>query len=140
MRFLAGTSDIPRSRHWVTQQARTDGASTEALRVLALLTTEAVTNAVEHGPADGEIDVDVERHGRSVRVLVRDGNQRPPVLTRVPPSAAGGRGVMLIDMLAASWGVDYHPDGTKTVWFDVPLGAGGEATSESGPRPRAPER
>ena len=121
MRFVASTSGIPPSRHWVTERARRDGASPDALRVIALLTTEAVANAVEHGPPDGEVDVDVHGHDGAVRVSVRDASHSAPVLNKVPPTAAGGRGVMLIDTLAERWGVEYHPDGTKTVWFEVPL-------------------
>jgi len=34
-----------------------------------------------------------------------------------------GRGVQLVDLLAASWGVDAD-DAGKTVWFEVPLAPG----------------
>lgn len=104
----------------MTERARRDGVPPDAVRVIALLTTEAVANAVEHGPADGEIDVEVHRLDGGLRVAVRDASHSPPVLHEVPPTAPGGRGIMLIDTLSERWGVEYHRDGTKTVWFEVP--------------------
>lgn len=96
------------------------GASAHSMRITALLTTEAVANAVIHGPADGEIGVEVHVRDGAVRVEVSDDGTGMPVLREVAPTAPGGRGVMLIDRLSRRWGVDRREDG-KTVWFEVPL-------------------
>lgn len=125
MRFAADISRIPASRRWAVGLARAEGASEHALRLVALLTTEAVTNAVRHGPPGGEVRLDVRRDGGAVRVVVRDASPSLPVVQHVPPTAQGGRGVMLIDTLASAWGVERGPDGTKSVWFLVPLAADG---------------
>ena len=89
--------------------------------MVALLTTEAVANAVVHGPDDGPVEVDVVCTERSVRVSVTDASPMLPILRVVEPTAPGGRGVMLIDRLASSWGVDHAGRGGKTVWFEVDL-------------------
>lgn len=121
MRFAADLGHIASSRRWATSVARASGASPHAMRIVALLVTEAVANAVVHGPADGEVSVDVHVSDGAVRVSVTDGSDALPVVRDVPPSAAGGRGVMLIDRLARRWGVDRHARGGKTVWFEVGL-------------------
>ena len=110
---------IPASRRWVVDRAQEAGAGPGSLRIIALLASEAVTNAVQHSPEGGHVDLAVERREAAVRVSVRDDNPTPPVLLEVPPTAHGGRGVMLIDRLSDRWGVDPHPDGGKTVWFEV---------------------
>lgn len=115
---MADVQEIPRVRHWVVDRARACGAPEPVLGTVALLATEAVTNAVRHGPAGAPIDVDVRRGEGAVRVAVTDRSHAPPVLMHVGPTAPGGRGVMLIDRLAERWGVDPEPDG-KTVWFEV---------------------
>lgn len=55
MRFTADVARIPHARRWVVRQASGAGASAEALRIVALLASEVVTNAVQHGPAGGEV-------------------------------------------------------------------------------------
>ncbi|WP_199424155.1 ATP-binding protein [Actinotalea solisilvae] len=121
MRFVADPGQIAATRRWATSVARAAGASTHALRITALLVTEAVANAVIHGPEDGDVVVDVETRDGVVRVSVADASDALPVLRDVPPTASGGRGIMLIDRLAGDWGVERHPRGGKTVWFEVRL-------------------
>lgn len=123
MRFAADLHRIPECRRWAVEHARAEGATEHALRLVALLTTEATTNAVRHGPPGGEVRLELRRRGNRVRVSVRDASPSDPVVKHVGPSAAGGRGVMLIDTLADDWGVVHEPGGTKVVWFDVPLDA-----------------
>ncbi|WP_182111258.1 MULTISPECIES: ATP-binding protein [unclassified Actinotalea] len=120
MRFPADPAWISRSRRAVTREAQEAGASGHALRIVALLTSEAVANAVVHGPSDGEVSVDVLAHDGVLRVGVHDQSTRLPVRREVQVTAHGGRGVMLIDRLSRRWGVDRDPDG-KTVWFEVSL-------------------
>lgn len=115
---MADVHEIPRVRHWVVDQVRAVGAPESAVGTVALLATEAMTNAVRHGPPGGPVDVEVERADGVVRVAVTDRSPALPVVLDVEPTALGGRGVMLIDRLAHRWGVDPEPDG-KTVWFEV---------------------
>ena len=120
-------SSVPAARHWVLaayQRCCGPGVDTT---LLALLTTEAVANAVLHGrgevllelscssDADGRTD-DRAHHGADcragdgsggsvVRVAVSDGSPQAPVLRHTAPAGVGGRGVALIDALSSRWGV-----------------------------------
>jgi len=79
-----------------------------------LLVTELVTNAVRHsGPP---ITVSLECPGSgSVLLSVADGSDDLPQAEQVPLTAVGGRGVSLVDLLSAEWGVrHHHPGGTHT--------------------------
>lgn len=119
LRFTASLDCIPTSRRWVVDWAAQHGASVRALRTLALLTTEAVTNAIRHGPDGGEVTVRVSVDAAGWRVAVTDESPALPQRLEVDPRAGGGRGIMLIDHLAADWGVDADGGPGKTVWFRV---------------------
>ena len=80
---------------------------------LALIVSELVTNAVRHAepPVRLEIQADDER----VTVAVADGSPGRPVPRQAADDAEGGRGLPMIDLLAAETGVRPTPPG-KTVW------------------------
>jgi anti-sigma regulatory factor (Ser/Thr protein kinase) len=88
-----------------------------------LLVTELVTNAVRYGRAPLQLSVLV---GDDVlRVEVSDHEPRHPVVG--PPAdvwSEGGRGLLLVDAMSASWGVTSLPDGGKSVWFELPVEPG----------------
>jgi anti-sigma regulatory factor (Ser/Thr protein kinase) len=118
----AETSAVPLARHWASEVGTHRGLPADALGVLQLLVTEAVANAVEHGR--GPITVEITRPDGpgdpgTLRVRVHDTAARHPVLRHVGAMATGGRGVALIDQLAAGWGVHREPGPGKAVWFDV---------------------
>ena len=108
------------------------GSRPERLSVLALLTSEVVTNAVIHsglGLDDGEdvIKLVIQESARGVAVQVLDPGpgfdpQHPPPR----PPERGGRGLLLVDHLAARWGAGFPPEalGWFSVWFEVDLGPG----------------
>jgi serine/threonine-protein kinase RsbW len=110
-------------RRWVMDVLR--GAGTLGARdaeLVELLAGELLANAVVHGPDGGRIWVRATHDGTAVRVSVRDEGTALPRLKHPGPTAVGGRGVGLVDMLASRWGIeDAGPDG-KTVWFVVQLG------------------
>lgn len=83
-----------------------------------LLASELVTNALLHGKASISIEVLGVTNG--VRVAVTDEHPGLPALR--PPSREDehGRGLLLVEKLAARWGVDAHPPG-KSVWFELTL-------------------
>jgi anti-sigma regulatory factor (Ser/Thr protein kinase) len=106
------------ARHAVVGWARDAGATEQAEYVLALLTTEVVSNAVRHGPSDGHVEVVAERESDEFTVAVRDESPRRPVLRRQPATSGGGRGIHIVDCLADNWGVEATRDGKK-VWFSI---------------------
>ncbi|WP_432544644.1 SpoIIE family protein phosphatase [Kineococcus sp. SYSU DK002] len=81
-----------------------------------LVASEAVTNALVHGRGAVRLAVAVRDTG--VRLEVTDSEPATPVRRVVDLDALGGRGMQLIDALAADWGVRARLDG-KTVWVDV---------------------
>lgn len=119
LRFAARLDGVPTSRRWVSSWARQTGCPDACVRTIALLTTEAVTNAVRHGPDGGAVTVAVSTSRGRWRVAVTDESPRPPIVRDVEPWALGGRGVMLIDRLATTWGVEHVGRGSKTVWFEL---------------------
>ena len=82
-----------------------------------MLISELVGNAVLHAgtPAALRIVLDGER----VRVEVHDGSAHPLQPRSVGRDSTTGRGLLILDAVAESWGVDQIDDGGKTVWFKV---------------------
>ena len=90
----------------------------EVLDDVQLLVSELVTNAVIHAGSDVEIAVRLLND--AVRIEVVD---TAPVTALQPSSPEdedeSGRGLLLVETLASSWGVEPLESG-KSVWFEVP--------------------
>ena len=89
----------------------------ELVDVIELLTSEVVTNAVLHG--EGTVELDVTRVDRFIRVSVAD--EAVPLDIGPGPvnvEASNGRGLLLVESLSSSWGVEEIPSG-KRVWFEM---------------------
>lgn len=84
-----------------------------------LLVSELVSNALRH--ACGPLHLTLERVS-DLRCLVGDGASERPRPTDAGPDEENGRGLTLVDMLAARWGCEYGPVG-KSVWFELSGGA-----------------
>jgi len=108
-----------RARGFVVTALRRWGVGAD-LDVAQLLTSEIVTNAVLHGRTAVELVVAVSDD--RLRVKVTDHGAGSPTVLDSPWTDESGRGLMLVDALAASWGVD-RDEGSKGVWFEVPLSA-----------------
>jgi anti-sigma regulatory factor (Ser/Thr protein kinase) len=80
---------------------------------LVLVVSELVTNAVRY--AQPPLELEIEAGEDTVTVAVGDGSPGRPVPREAPDDAEGGRGLSLIDLLAAETGVRPSPPG-KTVW------------------------
>lgn len=87
--------------------------------VAVLLTDELVTNALVHG--GGRFCLDVEVRSDAVRVAVADRGAGEPRVLHPSGDREHGRGMAIVDALAASWGVD-REHARKVVWFELPLG------------------
>jgi anti-sigma regulatory factor (Ser/Thr protein kinase) len=83
---------------------------------LVLLVSEMVTNAVRHGTPPVLLEVASDED--TVIVAVGDGSAQPPLPRAADLDAEGGRGMALLDLLAARHGVRSDPPG-KTVWAAV---------------------
>jgi anti-sigma regulatory factor (Ser/Thr protein kinase) len=116
----ARPSSVRTARRRVVEHLRAHGASAEATRIVELLTSELVTNAVKYGPPDGVIRVEANAERGRLALVVSDDSPDAPV-ARVPdPGEPGGRGVELVRTLASEWGVTVHRGNGKSVWVRVP--------------------
>lgn len=87
--------------------------------VAQLLGSELVTNALQHGR--GRIDVRINRSPGQLFVSVEDESDAEPVVRSGDIDDEGGRGLLIVEMLASTWGVLRRGRGGKTVWFTLRL-------------------
>lgn len=105
------------ARGIVASECEDADTGTEATDSAVLLTSELVTNALEHGR--GSVSLTVDAGKLHVRVEVTDDEPEPPTLIDADPEAESGRGMFIVDALASSWGIEEKTDG-KVVWFELP--------------------
>jgi phosphoserine phosphatase RsbU/P len=98
-----------------------DGHATAGtIDIARVLVSELVTNAVVHAASRVEVEVAID--DVAVVVRVRDADTGPLVSRGGGTELdEGGRGFMLVDRMAQSWGTE-HSGGRKTVWFRLTLG------------------
>lgn len=100
------------------------GWPVDVLETVKLATSELVANAVRYG--DGPLVLVVDVRPETVRVEVHDtGAHRLPGPSRDSRhEGEGGRGLLIVDAVAARWGVSETalPPG-KAVWFEFGLTA-----------------
>jgi anti-sigma regulatory factor (Ser/Thr protein kinase) len=92
------------------------GFDAPTIEVAELLVSELVTNAVSHAHSAPVMRIDVTDD--VVRVAVQDASPGPVEVEDAPHDAPHGRGLLLVDSLAASWGWAPIPEG-KRVWFTL---------------------
>jgi anti-sigma regulatory factor (Ser/Thr protein kinase) len=102
--------------------AACDGQVPAAVRDdVLLLVTELVANAVRHGGVgpDQCLRIELRWWPRRVRVEVVDpGDNLARVRPRPITDGPGGWGLVLVERIAARWGVGHGAPGT-CVWFEV---------------------
>ena len=81
-----------------------------------LLASELVTNAILHARCAPELVVRLD--DTRLRIEVHDSSPILPARKRYGLYAGTGRGISLVDMLAADWGTTPAPHG-KSVWFEL---------------------
>ncbi len=100
--------------------SRLDGVSTPDVETTLLLVSELASNVVVHARTEFQVRVRTAGTPPHVRVEVTDTGPGAPVRGDAVLTAARGRGLQLVDSLAAGWGVEWTPDrSSKTVWFTV---------------------
>ena len=117
LRLPARLSSVAEARHAVQdtcQHLRGDTVSDATL-----LVSELVTNSVLH--VGGMITVAIECEEDRVAIAVGDSSTDEPVVRNPDPDDPHGRGMRLVDSVAARWGWRPATDGEgKTVWFSLP--------------------
>jgi anti-sigma regulatory factor (Ser/Thr protein kinase) len=95
-----------------------DAQQSNAVRDEAeLIVTELVTNAILHGRAPIRLTIVVDD---TIRLEVFDSDARVEgvVMQPIDPHRIGGRGLVLVDAIADTWGTIPHNDG-KTIWANL---------------------
>jgi len=108
---LANARDIVR--------ARLRDQPAEIVEIATLLTSELLSNALEHGSGKPVLALEVD--GSQLRIRVRD---EGPTVDLAPlavePTNERGRGLAIVSALATEWGVERCWDG-KVVWLSLNL-------------------
>ncbi len=92
----------------VVESALSGWQDDAAAQVAVLLTSELVTNAIVHASphaSDGRVGLTVDGDDELARIEVTDGYAVLPVVRGLRVDGTSGRGVMLLDLLAARWGI-----------------------------------
>ncbi|AXI76983.1 SpoIIE family protein phosphatase [Peterkaempfera bronchialis] len=91
-----------------------------------LLASELVTNALVHTDRDAMVTARLYRDGDGsarFRLEVEDDSDQWPTRRTPGEQAASGRGLMLVEALADSWGVEPRGSG-KRMWFELTAAPG----------------
>jgi anti-sigma regulatory factor (Ser/Thr protein kinase) len=122
LRTAGGPHAPARVRAWL--QATTDWLPHELECNLLLLCSELVNNSVLHGKArdSDTIEIELRTTETGLRAQVTDpGTGFAPTGRGRELDEPGGWGLVLVEQLAASWGVE-HDDRTR-VWFELQAAA-----------------
>ena len=120
-RTYSADSNTPNNaRHFCAKQLASAFDRTPDAQILVedveLVVSELVTNAVEAGPTYVVLLLDIHRD--HVRLAVTD-SAAGVARKRTPgPDSESGRGLMIVDRLTRTWGVDYLDRG-KRVWAEL---------------------
>jgi anti-sigma regulatory factor (Ser/Thr protein kinase) len=118
---------IPESAGRARRSARTmltDWRLTHLVEDVDLVVSELVTNALLHtGAGEGgeeKIRLELDLSGGRLTCRVVDSSPLPPMPEEAADTAESGRGLVLVEALAAEWDWEDLPDG-KAVWavFDL---------------------
>ncbi|WP_328496222.1 ATP-binding protein [Streptomyces sp. NBC_00414] len=117
----------PRAPRIARRTVRTalHGYVPELIDTAELLTSELVSNAVQH--SDGPVTVRLRTRDGVVRVGVMDNHPELPDPLPCTPDQGFGRGLFLVDALADTWGrypltTRSRTVGWKVVWFELVAG------------------
>jgi len=131
---MAEMSVMPRTSWHLASEAASAGLARAAARTflsgtegqgwdepaVLLLVSELVSNAVEHAVAGRlGLDLTMELVADRLRITVDDHNPLPPVLLETGPESERGRGLLIVERLAAKWGWEPVAGNGKCVWCEL---------------------
>jgi serine/threonine-protein kinase RsbW len=108
-------------RRCIADDLGDSGLPEDLLCDVVLVATELLSNALRHAASLPENDLVIcwSVDGKSVRLKVTDGGGRHSPHIRYPgPRDTTGRGLSIINSLAAEWGVEEHNESTS-VWVTL---------------------
>lgn len=93
------------------------GAPAETLEAVELMVSELASNCIRH--TGHGFALTVSQNADEIRVEASDSGTGDPRKRSPDVTDATGRGLLIIDMLAAAWGVNPRASSGKTVWFTL---------------------
>jgi anti-sigma regulatory factor (Ser/Thr protein kinase) len=111
--------DVRVAREFCARElSRVVGGADQLIDDAAMITSELVTNSIRAGAQSIELLVDCTED--AFRIAVVDDADGEVVAGTPDALAPSGRGLRIIESLAARWGVDSHGT-SKAVWADLSL-------------------
>jgi anti-sigma regulatory factor (Ser/Thr protein kinase) len=114
--FPAVAPSASGARRFVRSALQRAGVPPDQVSLAMLLTSELVTNAYRHARSDARVSVRVDHD--TIRVEVIDLGSGGVELLEPDAEEVYGRGLQIVDALAARWGHDNDSIGTR-VWFEL---------------------
>ena len=94
---------------------------------LEIITSELVTNVIQHVCGDGTETVGITlvrgRNPEAVTVIVSDSSPEGPAMRETPAGSERGRGLRIVEALSAHWGW-YPENGGKAIFATIAKGPG----------------
>src|ERR1700733_15299266 len=106
---------VPAARRFATSVL--PGASPETLEAVELMVSVVATNCTRH--PDSGFDLSIPRSGDDIRVESSAHAGGTPTMRSPKPTDPSGRGLKIIDMLSARWGVRSDGSRGKTGGFTL---------------------
>ncbi|MEV0274917.1 SpoIIE family protein phosphatase [Streptomyces sp. NPDC050610] len=105
-----------------------DWADEDQVDSAVLMVSEMVTNVLVHTDGDALLVAEItgEHARRRIHVEVADASDDMPHLRQPGEMASSGRGLVLMELLAETWGVDPRGEG-KSIWFELYEGSSAPA-------------
>lgn len=116
IRLTGGGASCSRARSFVRTSLAAIGWEGD-VEAAVLLASELVANASLHG--GGECRLTLRIANRRLRIEALDSSAHLPVLRHPADLEEGGRGLLLVDVLALDWGAAVLEGHGKVVWFEL---------------------
>ncbi len=131
MRDRRGFSEAPESAAAARQFVRraVAGLPPDTVDAIELMVSELATNCIRH--TQTEFELILERTPQGVRIEVADRGRGAPQMRSPTIDEPTGRGLRIVEMLSDAWGVEFAPQGGKTVWFTLAAATAAGVSDES---------
>ncbi len=118
--FLSVAPEAAKAARDFTKATLAEWQLDELVTEAVLIASELVTNAVRHGGCcsgdSNPVELAWQRQASRIVCVVTDCNSQPPVLGAADQDAESGRGLQVVQALAATWGWMLLGATSKAVW------------------------